>query len=86
MAASAEVVATVLFLPVFVAGLLAGRVAGYVAAGTATVVYLAMRSGDLSGAGVASAGVLALTRAAAYGVAGHVAAPPTNGVRPVASS
>ncbi|HKY67430.1 MAG TPA: hypothetical protein VJM49_13705, partial [Acidimicrobiales bacterium] len=71
---SAEVAATVLFLPVFAAGLLGGRVAGYVAAGVATVLYLVLRGGDLSGAGLASAGVMALTRAAAYGVAGHVGA------------
>ena len=69
---SAEVVATLLFLPVFAAGLLAGRTAGYATAGVATLLYLTLRSGDLSGAGIASAGVMALTRAAAYGVAGHV--------------
>jgi hypothetical protein len=72
--ARAEVVATLLFVPVFAAGLLAGRTAGYGAAGVATVVYVLLRRGDLSGAGVASAGVLTLTRAAAYTVAGHVGA------------
>jgi hypothetical protein len=69
-----EVVATVLFVPVFAAGLFAGRKAGYAAAAVATVAYLGVRAGDLSGAGVASAGVMVLTRAAAFAVAGHVGA------------
>jgi hypothetical protein len=72
--ARGEVVATLLFLPVFAAGLFVGRTAGYGAAGLATVVYVLLRRGDLSGAGVANAGVLTLTRAAAYAVAGHVGA------------
>ncbi|MBN2624093.1 MAG: hypothetical protein JXA83_12015, partial [Acidimicrobiales bacterium] len=69
---SGEVAATVLFLPVFAAGVLGGRPAGYAAAGVATLLYVALRKSDLSSAGMASAGVLTLTRAAAYGVAGHV--------------
>ena len=72
--AAGEVVATLLFLPVFAAGLLAGRTAGYGAAAVATAVYVVLRRGDLSGAGLASAGVLTLTRAGAYVVAGHVGA------------
>jgi hypothetical protein len=72
--AEGEVVATLLFLPVFAAGLLAGRTAGYGAAGVATAIYILLRRGDLSGAGLANAGVLTLTRAGAYAVAGHVGA------------
>jgi hypothetical protein len=72
--ARGEVVATLLFLPVFAAGLLAGRTAGYGAAGVATAAYVLLRRGDLSGAGLANAGVLTLTRAGAYVVAGHVGA------------
>ena len=72
--AAGEVVATLLFLPVFAAGLLAGRTAGYGTAAVATAVYVLLRRGDLSGAGVANAGVLTLTRAGAYAVAGHVGA------------
>jgi hypothetical protein len=72
--ADGEVVATLLFLPVFVTGLLAGRAAGYVAAAIATAVYVAVRRDDLSSAATASAGVLTLTRAGAYVVAGHVGA------------
>jgi hypothetical protein len=70
--ASGEVAATLLFLPVFGAGLLGGRRAGYLAAGLATVAYVALRREDLSSAAAASAGVLTLTRAGAYAVAGHV--------------
>ena len=72
--ASGEVVATLLFLPVFAAGLMVGRTAGYGAAGLATLVYVLLRRSDLSGAGLANAGVLTLARAGAYGVAGHVGA------------
>lgn len=72
--ASGEVVATVLFVPVFAAGFLGGRTAGYTGAAVATLVYVALRRGDLSSAGVASAGVLTLTRAGAYLIAGHVGA------------
>jgi hypothetical protein len=71
---SGEVAATVLFLPVFAAGLLGGRVPGFVAAAGATVVYVALRRGDMADAGVASSGVLTLARAAAYAVAAHVGA------------
>jgi hypothetical protein len=67
-----EVVATLLFVPVFAAGLIVGRSAGWVAAAIATVVYLALRSADVDDAGMASIGVLALTRAAAYAVAAEV--------------
>jgi hypothetical protein len=70
--ASGEVAATLLFLPVFAAGLLGGRRAGYLAAGVAAVVYVALRRDDLSSAAAASAGVLTLTRAGAYVVAGHI--------------
>ena len=41
--AEGEVVATLLFLPVFAAGLLAGRTAGYGAAGVATAAYVLLR-------------------------------------------
>jgi hypothetical protein len=67
-----EVVATLLFVPVFAAGLIVGRSAGMLAAAVATVVYLALRSADVDDAGMASIGVLALTRAAAYAVAAEV--------------
>ena len=67
-----EVVATLLFVPVFAAGLIVGRSAGLLAAAVATVVYLALRSADVDDAGMASIGVLALTRAAAYAVAAEV--------------
>jgi hypothetical protein len=69
-----EVAATALFLPVFGAGVLGGRPAGYAGAAVATLVYVALRRTDLASAGAASAGVLTLTRAAAYLVAGHVGA------------
>ena len=67
--ADGEVVATVLFLPVFVAALYAGRTAGFVAAAGALAVYVAVRRADLEAAGAASAVVLAATRGIAYGVA-----------------
>ena len=67
-----EVVATLLFVPVFAAGLVVGRSAGLVTGGVATVVYLALRAGDVDDAGMASVGLLALTRAAAYAVAAEV--------------
>lgn len=67
-----EVVATLLFVPVFAAGLVVGRSAGLVTAGVATVVYLALRAADVDDAGMASVGLLALTRAAAYAVAAEV--------------
>jgi hypothetical protein len=67
-----EVVATLLFVPVFAAGLVVGRSAGLVTAGVATVVYLALRAADVDDAGLASVGLLALTRAAAYAVAAEV--------------
>ncbi|HKA83574.1 MAG TPA: hypothetical protein VKD21_06910 [Acidimicrobiales bacterium] len=67
-----EVVATLLFVPVFAAGLIVGRSAGWLAAAVAAVVYLALRSADVDDAGMASIGVLALTRAAAYAVAAEV--------------
>ncbi|HEY6696710.1 MAG TPA: hypothetical protein VIZ67_00680 [Acidimicrobiales bacterium] len=67
-----EVVATLLFVPVFAAGLVVGRSAGWLAAGVATIVYLALRSADVDAAGVSSVGLLAVTRAAAYAVAAEV--------------
>jgi hypothetical protein len=67
-----EVVATLLFVPVFAAGLVVGRSAGLLTAGAATVVYLALRAADVDDAGVASVGLLALTRAIAYAVAAEV--------------
>jgi hypothetical protein len=70
--ASGEVAATLLFLPVFAAGFLGGRTAGYLGAVVASVVYVALRRSDLADAGIASAGVLTLTRAGAYLVVGHV--------------
>ena len=69
---SGEVAATMLFLPVFAAGLLGGRPAGYAGAVVATVLYAMLRRSDLASVGGASAGVLVLTRAGAYLVAGHV--------------
>jgi hypothetical protein len=67
-----EVVATLLFIPVFAAGLVVGRSAGWIAAAVATIVYLALRSADVDDAGVASVGLLAITRGAAYAVAAEV--------------
>jgi hypothetical protein len=67
-----EVVATLLFVPVFAAGLLVGRSAGLLTAAIAAVVYLALRAADVDDAGVASVGLLALTRAIAYAVAAEV--------------
>jgi hypothetical protein len=67
-----EVVATLLFVPVFAAGLAVGRSAGLLAAAIAAVVYLALRAGDVDSAGVASVGLLTLTRAVAYAVAAEV--------------
>jgi hypothetical protein len=72
--ATGEVAATLLFLPVFAAGFLGGRTAGYLGAVVATVVYVALRRSDLADAGIASAGILSLTRAGAYVVVGHVGA------------
>jgi hypothetical protein len=67
-----EVVATLLFVPVFAAGLIVGRSAGLLTAAIAAVVYLALRAADVDDAGVASVGLLALTRAVAYAVAAEV--------------
>jgi hypothetical protein len=67
-----EVVATLLFVPVFAAGLVVGRSAGLLTAAIAAVVYLALRSADVDDAGVASVGLLTLTRAVAYAVAAEV--------------
>jgi hypothetical protein len=67
-----EVMATLLFVPVFAAGLVVGRSAGLLTAGAATVVYLALRAADVDDAGMASVGLLALTRAAAYAIAAEV--------------
>ncbi|MGH9230985.1 MAG: hypothetical protein ACRD07_20030 [Acidimicrobiales bacterium] len=67
-----EVVATLLFVPVFAAGLVVGRSAGWLAAAVATIVYVALRSADVDDAGVSSVGLLAVTRAAAYAVAAEV--------------
>ena len=67
-----EVVATLLFVAVFAAGLVVGRSAGLVTAAIAAVVYLALRAADVDDAGVASLGLLVLTRAAAYAVAAEV--------------
>jgi hypothetical protein len=67
-----EVVATMLFVPVFAAGLVVGRSAGWLAAAVATIVYLALRAADVDDAGVSSVGLLAVTRAAAYAVAAEV--------------
>jgi hypothetical protein len=68
----AEVVATLLFIPVFAAGLLAGRHPGWVAAAVATVVYLALRAADVDDAGLPGVVALAGTRAVAYAVAAEV--------------
>jgi hypothetical protein len=71
---SGEIAATVLFLPVFAAGLLGGRTSGYVAAVVATLLFVAIRRADMADAGLASSGALILARAAAYAVAGHAGA------------
>jgi hypothetical protein len=68
----AEIIATLLFVPVFAAGLLVGSPPGWIAAGAATVVYVALRSAELAEAGIGGFGVLALTRAAAYAVAAQM--------------
>ena len=70
--ADGEVLATVLFLPVFVVGLYAGRNAGFVTAAAVLVVYLAVRRSDLEAAATASAVVLAVTRGIAYAMAAHL--------------
>ena len=70
--ADGEVVATVLFLPVFVVALYAGRPAGFVAAALALAVYVAVRKDDLQAAATASAVMLATTRGVAYAVAAHL--------------
>jgi hypothetical protein len=67
-----ELVATLLFVPVFAAGLVVGRSAGLLTAAIAGVVYLALRAADVDDAGVASVGLLALTRGVAYAVAAEV--------------
>ncbi|HEY7073139.1 MAG TPA: hypothetical protein VH479_23640 [Acidimicrobiales bacterium] len=72
--ADGEIVATVLFLPVFVVALYAGRTAGFVAAAVALAVYVAVRKTDLQAADTASAVMLAATRGVAYGVAAHLGA------------
>src|SRR5262245_17665256 len=72
--ADGEVVATVLFLPVFLVALYAGRPAGFVAAALALAVYLAVRRDDLQAADTASAVMLLATRGVAYVVAAHIGA------------
>jgi hypothetical protein len=67
-----EVMATLLFIPVFAAALLGGRTAGWVVAVVASVIYVASRLPDLEAAGGPSITLLALTRVAAYGVAAEV--------------
>jgi hypothetical protein len=68
----AEIVATLMFVPVFAAGLAVGRSAGWLAAAVATIVYVAMRSADVEDAGMSSVALLTLTRLVAYAVAGEV--------------
>ncbi len=72
--ADGEVVATVLFLPVFLAALYVGRSAGFVAAALALGVYVAVRRDDLSAADTASAVLLAATRGIAYALAAYLGA------------
>src|SRR5262245_37241012 len=72
--ASGEVVATALFLPVFLVALYGGRSAGYVAAAVTTAVYVVVRRGDMESAGVAAAAALIVTRCVAYAVAAHIGA------------
>jgi hypothetical protein len=67
-----EVGATVLFVPVFAAALVAGRTPGLVAAGVATLVYAAARRPDLDATGIPGFAILALVRGAAYAVAAEV--------------
>jgi hypothetical protein len=64
-----EVVATLAFVPVFAAGLLAGRTLGWVTAAAATAVYLAARSADLDEAGLSGVAAVVVARGAAYAVA-----------------
>ena len=68
----AEIVATLLFVPVFAAGLAVGRSAGWLAAAVATIVYVALRSADVEDAGMSSVALLTLTRLVAYAVAAEV--------------
>jgi hypothetical protein len=72
--ADGEVVATILFLPVFLAALYAGRAVGFVAAVLALGIYVAVRRDDLEAAATTSAVVLAATRGIAYAVAAHLGA------------
>jgi hypothetical protein len=72
--ADGEVVATILFLPVFLVALYAGRPAGFVAAVAALGLYVAVRKTDLEAAATAGAVVLAATRGIAYAVAAHLGA------------
>ena len=67
-----EVGATVLFVPVFAAALVAGRTPGLVAAGVATLVYAAARRPDLDATGIPGFAILAMVRGAAYAVAAEV--------------
>ncbi|MGH9112368.1 MAG: hypothetical protein ACRDZN_08735 [Acidimicrobiales bacterium] len=67
-----EVGATVLFIPVFAAALVAGRAPGLVVAGVATLVYTAARRPDLDATGIPAFAILGLVRGAAYAVAAEV--------------
>jgi hypothetical protein len=67
-----EVVATLLVVPVFAAGLLRGRPLGLMTALAAVVAYTVMRQLDVDDAGIASVAVLVLARAGTYAIVAHV--------------
>lgn len=67
-----EVLATLLFLPVFCVGLFAGRTAGLAAACGAAAVYVLMRQPDIDAAGTAAFMILSAVRALCYGIVAHV--------------
>jgi hypothetical protein len=69
--AAGEIVATALFLPVFVLALMGGRALGFLGAAVATAAYVLVRRADLSDAGGAAV-ALVLARGGAYAVAAHI--------------
>jgi hypothetical protein len=66
-----EVLATLLFAPVFIATLLWGRTMGYAVAAGASLVYLGLRYGDIADSGALRVAVLVAARAACYAVVAH---------------
>ncbi|HKE72871.1 MAG TPA: hypothetical protein VKB57_04620, partial [Acidimicrobiales bacterium] len=69
--AAGEIVATALFLPVFVLALMGGRALGFLGAAAATAAYVLVRRADLADAGGAAV-ALVLARGGAYAVAAHI--------------